>query len=128
MAFAAGYGAAVTVTGSDTALPTAKWKLSKKRAIANVTNSTSGGIKQRKATVKDQQVVLEMPWDDAVNAEASGFAEGSEVKMVLNLGQSSHKYTSTAVLIESIEYENDEDEDVVRAVVTGYANSAFTYS
>jgi len=128
MALWGGYSGAVTMTVTDIAWPVGRWKLRKSVALPNVTNSTSGGIKQRKATVKDQQATFELPWDDAINPEASGFAEGATVKCVLNLGTSTKKFTSTALILESAEYDNDEDEDAIRLNVVGYANSAFTYS
>jgi hypothetical protein len=128
MAFFGGYSGAVTMTGTDVAWKVGRWKLRKSVALPNVTNSASGGIKQRKATIKDQQATFELPWDDTINPEASGFAEGAEVKCVLNLGSSTKKYTTTALILESFEYDNDEDEDVIRVVATGYANVAFAYS
>jgi len=128
MATWAGQGGAVTVGASDTAIAVGRWKLSKKASLANKTNSTSGGIKQRQATIKDEMVTFEMPWDDTINPELSGFAAGAQVKVVLNLGQSGSKFTSAGVIIESTEYDNDEDEDIVRLSVTGYANFAFVYS
>lgn len=123
-----GMGGAVTMTGTDIAWAVGRWKLRKSVALPNVTNSKSLGIKQRIATTKDQQATFELPWDDAINPEVSGFAEGAEVKCVLNFGASSKKFTSTKLIIESCEYDNDEDEDAIRVVTTGYANVAFAYS
>ncbi len=128
MAMWGGYSGAVTMTASPITWAVGRWKLRKSVALPNITNSTSGGIKQRKATIKDQQASFEVPWDDAINPEASGFAEGASVANVLNLGQSTKKFTTSALLIESCEYDNDEDEDVVRLAVTGYANSAYVFS
>lgn len=128
MAIWGGTGGAVTMTVTDIAWGVGRWKLRKSIALPNVTNSKSGGIKQRIATTKDQQATFELPWDDAINPEASGFAEGAIVKCVLNLGLSTKKFTSTALILESFEYDNDEDEDAIRVVGTGYANSAFAYS
>lgn len=128
MAFWAGLSGLVTVTASAHNWPVGRWKLQKKRVMGMITNSTSGGIKQRKATVKDQMVTFELPWDDAINPEASGFSEGSDVSMILNLGLSGKEFTSSSVIIETCEYDNDEDEDVIRLMVTGYANVAFVYT
>ncbi|VTS03285.1 hypothetical protein [Tuwongella immobilis] len=128
MAHWAGEGGTVTMTETDVDWPVAKWTLDKSVALANTTSSKSNGIKQRHATIKNQQVTFEVPWDDAINPEASGFDEGKIIKVVLNAGRSGKKWTSPAVIIEKCTYVNDEDEDVVRLSVTGYANVAFTYS
>lgn len=128
MALWGGTGGHVTMTGTNVDWGVSRWKLRKSVALPNVTNSKSGGIKQRIATTKDQQATMELPWDDAINPEASGFNEGAEVKAVLNLGLSTKKFTSNKLIIESHEYDNDEDEDAIRVVTTGYANEAFTYS
>lgn len=131
MGFHKGNGGTVTVGPSaGTSVPVTKWTLNKGRALANTTNSTTGGKKHRTATVADDKVTFECPWDDAINPEATSFSEGDEVKVVLKLGDSAKLWTCAVVIIESVDYINDEDEDVTRTVVTGYANDAtgFVYS
>lgn len=129
MAFHKGNGGEVFV-GADagTSVPVGKWTLEKSVALANVTNSKSAGHKQRKATVADDKVTLECPWDDAVNPQANAFAEGQEIRVVLEIGDSAKKWTCPTVIIESVQYVNDEDEDVVKTVITGYGQEAFVYS
>ena len=123
----AGQGGAVRVIGSPaaTVIGVGKWKLGKKKALANTTNSTSGGIKQRTATVKDQTVTFEMPWESSQDPTDLGFDEGAEISVSLDLGSSGKKWSSSAVVIESVEYSTDFDEDVIRLTIVGYANSAF---
>lgn len=132
MAFHKGNGGEVFVgSGSPaTSVPVGKWTLRKSKVLANTTNSTTGGRKHRTPTVGDDEVTLECPWDDTINPEANSFSEGDEIKVVLNIGDSTHKWTCNTVIIESVEYVDDEDEDVVRTVIKGYANdnSGFTYS
>jgi hypothetical protein len=129
MALQAGQGGTVKVGASlETEIGVSRWKLSKKRALANVTTSKAGGIKQRKGTIRDQMVTLELPWDDGQDPSTIGMDEGSEIKVELKIGASAKKWTSNKVIIESVEYDNDEDEDVVRLVIVGYANEAFVLS
>jgi hypothetical protein len=130
MAFHKGNGGEVQVGAGPTSVPVGKWTLNKSVVLANVTNSTSNGRKLRHATVADDQVTLECPWDDAINPEANAFGEGDTIKVVLEIGDSVKKWTCNAVIIESVEYVNDEDEDVVRTVIKGYANdtTGFAYS
>lgn len=129
MAFHKGNGGEVVV-GPDagTSVPVGKWTLDKSVALANVTNSKTNGHKKRHATVKDDKVTLECPWDDTINPQANDFKEGDEIKVVLNIGDSSHKWTCDTVIIESVQYVNDEDEDVVKTVITGYGQEDFVYS
>jgi hypothetical protein len=131
MAFHRGNGGEVFVGAAPgTSLPVGKWTLRKSAALANVTNSTTGGRKRRHATVKDDEVTLECPWDDAVNPQANTFAEGDIIRVVLEIGNSPKKWTCAEVIIESVEYVDDQDEDVVRTVIKGYANdnNGFVYS
>lgn len=131
MSFHRGNGGEVLAgSGDGTSVPTTKWTLRKGKVLANVTNSTTNGRKRRHPTVADDEVTLECPWDSVVNPEANGFSEGDTIKVVLKIGDSAKKWTCDAVIIESVEYVNDEDEDVVRTVIKGYANdnAGFVYS
>jgi hypothetical protein len=128
MAFITGNGGTCKIkvgAGTIFSLPISKWKLSKKRVLANVTNSLSGGIKQRKGTVLDQMVTIECPLDDTINPDDNDFEEGAEVEMHLRHGEDDKEFYSEKVIIETCDYENDEDEDVMRLVIVGYANKAF---
>lgn len=62
MAMHKGNGGTVSV-GADpgTSVPVGKWTLKKTVALANKTNSTSAGHKQRHATIADDQVTFELP-------------------------------------------------------------------
>lgn len=126
MAKYSGQGGTVKVkTGPQVEIGVGKWKLSKKKVGANVTNSKSAGIKQRKGTIRDQMVTLDMPWDSTEDPTTLGIDEGSEVQVELTLGSSGQKWTSTAVYIESVDYETDFDEGVIGVSIIGYANVAF---
>lgn len=131
MAFVRGNGGEVFVgTAPGTSVPVGKWSLNKKAALANTTNSTTGGRKHRTATVRDDEFTLECPWDDTVNPEANNFGEGDTIRVVLEMGDSAKKWTCAACIVESVEYVDDEDEDVMRTVVKGFANdnAGFVYS
>ena len=128
MAKFAAQGGTVKLLGTPVTVGVGKWKLSKKRALANVTNSTSNGIKQRKATIRDQMVSMELPWESTQDPTDLGFDEGAEIAVVLDLGTSGKKWTSSVVVIESVDYDADFDEDVIRLSIVGYANSAFVLS
>lgn len=131
MSFHKGNGGEVFVGASPgTSVPVGKWTLKKGVALANTTNSTTGGRKNRTPTVKDDEFTLECPWDDAINPQANSFAEGQTIRVALNVGDSAKKFTCAACIIESVEYVDDEDEDVVRTVIKGYANdnAGFVYS
>ena len=134
MSAIAGYSGPVTVwVGPDGGPFTAvefgvnKWTLNKGRAMANVTTSKSGGIKQRAATIRDQSASFEFPVDSLINPEQSDFEEGAQIKVRLGLGESGYYHYTNKFIIERIEYSNDEDEDVTRGTLSGYANEAFQY-
>lgn len=129
MALHKGNGGTVLV-GPDpgTSVDVVKWTLEKTTALANVTGSKSNGHKKRHATVNDDKVTLECPWDDTINPEANSFSEGDTIKVVLTIGDSAKKWTCANVIIESVQYVDDQDEDVVRTVIVGYAQENFTYS
>lgn len=128
MAFWRGQGGAVTITTANSALPAGKWTVEESAALANVTNAKSAGHKQRKGTVRDTSFTVEMPWDDDYEPGDIGYEPGTEVKLVLNKGESGKKMTSTSCVIEKIGWTNDEDEDVVRLVISGYSNEKFVHS
>lgn len=129
MGFHKGNTGKVLVKGPpDKDIPVGKWKMKNMTVLTNTTNSGSAGRKGRTPTVKDSEGSFEGPWDDTINAESSGFSDGARVNLELNLGDSGHKWTVTGALIESIEYENDEDEDVTRFVCTWKGATAVAYT
>lgn len=129
MAKYAGQGGTVKVkTGPQVAIGVGKWDLDTKYVLADVTNSKSNGIKQRKATIKDQVLTLEMPWDSDEEPITLGINEGSEIAVELTLGSSGQKLTSTAVIIENVKRSCNFNEDVLTLTITGYANVAFALS
>jgi hypothetical protein len=122
MATHRGHGGTVTITNTDEELGVSKWTMKKSRVLANKTNSKSGGHKQRQGTVHDTSWTIELPWDDDTDLEGLGVVEGEEVKLVLMRGESGYGWQLNKAIIESVEDSNDEDEDVVRQVITGFSN------
>lgn len=121
-----GHGGQVTVMNTNVELGVSKWTLRKSAVLANKTNSKSAGHKQRQKTVRDSTFTIEMPWDDETDPEDIGFFEGETIKVVLMKGESGWGHSSDDCIIESVEITDDEDEDIVRLVVTGYSNKVMT--
>ncbi len=119
-----GHGGSVTV--GSTTLDIHNWKLKKSRALQEVTHSGSGGVRQRKATVKDSSGTFEMPWQDNVDPSSAGFAEGADIALQMKLGDSALKFALTSALIESLDYAVDNQNGVVMLVVTWQGNSLCT--
>lgn len=128
MAFWRGQGGLVTITTTNYSLPVSKWTADESSALAKVTNAKSAGHHQRKGTTLDTAFTLELPWDDAFDPTDIGITAGSDVKLVLNKGESGKKMTSSSAVIEKVSWTNDEDEDVVRLVINGYSNIKFIHS
>jgi len=128
MATWSGAGGAVTVTGTDIAIGVAKWEVEETAVLANKTNSTSLGHKQRQMTIVDTTFSIEMPWDDNKDPAAIGINRGASVKMVLNKGLSGKKITTQNAIIEKVKFINDEDEDIVRLNITGYSQEIVVHS
>lgn len=123
-----GHGGKCIVTNTNIELGISKWSADETSVLANKTNSKSLGHKQRQKTVDDTSWTIELPWDDTQDPNAIGLASGSTIKLVLEKGESGKKMTSNSAIIEKVGYVNDEDEDIVRLVISGYSNEKFTHS
>lgn len=114
--------------GAGTSLAVSKYTLDKDVKLANKTHSKSNGRKLRHPTVGDDQFVLEIPWDDTINPQTIGCKEGTDgVKVSLKIGDSANSWTCAGCIIEKVRYINDEDEDIVRLELTGYANDTIGF-
>lgn len=123
-----GQGGAVTVLSNNTALGVSKWEADESAVLANKTNSKSAGHKQRQATVRDTAITIELPWDDTQDPEALGLIPGAVLKAVLSKGESGKKCSTNTFIIEHRKFTNDEDEDIVRLVLSGYSNEKLTHT
>lgn len=123
-----GHGGAVTVKNTDTPLGVSKWSCEESVVLANKTNSTSGGHKQRQATVKDTSFSLELPWDDTTDPAAIGIHVGATIKLVLNKGESGKKISFADAIVEKVSWTDGQDEELVQLVLSGYSNSAGVHS
>lgn len=123
-----GHGGAVTVLNTNVALGVSKWEVEETAVLANKTNSKSLGHKQRQATVNDTTITIEMPWDDTQDPAAIGIRRGATVKCVLNKGESGKKLSTNSFIIEKNRFVDDEDEDIVRLVISGYSNENMVHS
>jgi len=123
-----GQGGAVTVLGNNTALGVSKWTADETVVLANKTNSKSAGHKQRQGTVRDSTFSIELPWDDTQDPEALGLVPGSVIALTLNKGESGKKMSTSQAVIEKRGWVNDEDEDLVRLVLSGYCNVKYTHT
>lgn len=123
-----GHGGKLYVKSPQVELGIGKWTADESAVLANKTNSTSGGHKERQGTVRDTAISFEMPWDDTKDPDALGLHPGTSHALELQKGESGKKMTTTSFIIEKRSFVNDEDEDIVRLSVSGYSNAVMTHS
>lgn len=111
------------VKAAATTLNIGKWAATKKRDLTEITHSGSGGVRQRKPTVKDSSGSFELPWDDTADPSDAGFAEGADIALEMKLGASPKKLTLTSALVETVAYAVDNQTGVVMLTVAWQGNS-----
>lgn len=123
-----GHGGAVKIKSPQVTLGVSKWTVDESAVLANKTNSTSLGHKQRQATVRDTSITIELPWDDTQDPDALGLNPGTSHVLELNKGESGKKMATNTFVIEKRGFIDDEDEDIVRLVISGYSNETMVHS
>lgn len=122
--FASGHGGYITVGG--TRLDVTEWQLNKTARLAEVTNSGSGGVVKRHKIVEDAQFTIQVPWDSENIPDTDiSLDVGDEPALVLYVGDSGKTYSFTGI-VESVQPVVNNQNDIVRMTVTGYANGVVT--
>lgn len=103
------------------------WELTITSKLGEITNSNSGGVSQRKHTLREGRWRIQSPWDSEVIPDVDvTLREGTEIATLrFTLGDSG-KFYSFAGIVEEMHIINSNTGDVVRWEASGFVNGTIT--
>lgn len=107
---------------SHTRLDIGKWTL---RITTRLAENTHSGVSSTnfESVVRHNEWSLEVPLDIENFPENIGFDQADKVDIVFNIGESGNFYTLTGSSVETLEYVDDQSQDIVRIMISGKGGS-----
>lgn len=117
MALWSGLGGEIVV--SAVTLHCSKHTVRKTARLAESTHSGNTATNFEKV-IPHYEWTVEVPWDDTNLPDTdAGLAEGAKVTIVFHDGASGKTLTLTDTSVETVEEVNDNNQDIIRSVITG---------
>lgn len=125
MAYFSGHAGTLSLGGATT-LSITKWEMTKRNALADITNSGSSGNRTWIATIDEAEYTADFIFDDTVLVDTDLLADtGTTVAVVLTAGSSGKTYSFSSIT-EEIRINNPNNQGAVTGTIRGKSTGVVT--